>query len=1405
MSKSDPQYALQDRFLDQPYSLAGRSIDPISGTLSWQGKREPLRRKELEVLGLLASAEGKAVSRDNFIAVVWQGNDLVGDRGLTNTLFFLRRSLAEESLQPLIRTIPRRGYQLVAEIHFLASPDPQVIAEVQAQPVESLLAPGGTVADCPGWRLLRRLGESPVSESWLAEPSEFGELDQGLRVFRFCRSEAYLRRLQREVTLLRYVNQSLAEHPGFAVIRDWQLEEPPYYLARDYAKYGSLIEWSKASGMPQTPPLALMLQLCDALAALHQLGVVHGNLRADRILVDETDAGPQFKISALGLGALADRSKLAPLQITALGLTMGTEEAGAPASTADDIAALALVFLQLSVRDWHALADENWLSRVADADLQKLLRACVGLGAVRPSAAELAQQLRALLTPGAAAEAQVNLPVPQTVPAAVPAALPAPVHAVNPHAAPETIGPYRLLDRLGEGGMGTVYLAEQRDPYRKVALKIIRSGLDGKQILSRFDAERQALAMMNHPNVAAVHESGLAADGRPFFAMEYIAGEDITKYCDAHHLNINARIKLFLQVCDGVLHAHQKGVLHRDIKPSNLMVSSAPESAGTVKVIDFGLAKSLHGKLAAHTLHTSFGAFIGTPVYSSPEHVLGAATGVDTRSDIYSMGVVLYELLAGRTPIASESLENLEPEKVRELVCKSKLPSMREQLQNTSADKRKELAEHRAIKVDELPKTLEGDLSWVVGKCLERDPNDRYASVLALKEDLQRWVEMRPVQARPTTGWYRFGKYVRRNRGASILIAAAVAALLLTTTTAVVGFLKADQSAKVAQDLAAKSEVANKFLESRWQSISPEQLGLRMRADILAALNQAIADGDPAAQKLMSEHNRLLQSINFTDISISQLRYGYFKPALEDIANQYRAQPLLQARLYHSLAGSLLKLKILDLALETQIEVIKTRSTLLGAHDLLTLESVQQRGDVYYALGELSLAAKDYQIAARGFLDALGQDHPSTVLAEFLLVITNSAATQYNAATALQVDQLNQLLAKRLASHGADDYWTLQMRLLIADLQRVSAPKESQAHLKLVLEYANQKAPEVQDLRAEGLSKLSRLSIDLGDAESALTLAQQGLEIRRNVHGDAGMVYQVTIVCLGLTRLGRADEAEVLIRESLKNWQSHYDEDNAWSLYLSVDLATAIAAQGRFNEAEELARRTIARYAIKHVERPRALNELGKILALKGDLNSAELAFNEARELSAELNFVGLLPEVDSRLALLLLSKGDKAKAAKLLRQVLANTANSNRKLVTAGTLGLVLAHLGQYDEAKTLLNLATGDPRPWERSLSLLYLADLNRDLGELDQALKANLEAVALGRKSMHPHYPVFAEVLNSLALSQSALGQHLAAQKSMQEALSIIAQNQLHSTPSGQAVKSGCLKVQAKFPAGLKLACF
>jgi eukaryotic-like serine/threonine-protein kinase len=297
MKKTDSGPAIDERFLDHPYALAGRVVDPLPGTMMWNGEMTHIRRKELEVLALLASAHGAPVTRQAFINAIWDGNDLVGERGVNNTIFSLRRVLQDNDAQhPLIRTLPRRGYQLAVAVQ---------------QPVAVLpdaFAPGKTIAGNDGWRLVKLLGKTEQSESWLAEPSEYGDQDNTRRVFRFCRSEAHLRRLQREITLLRYVSQRLSERSDIVFIRDWQLDEPPYYLACDYLSFGSLHEWAQAQGgLPQvaTLKIKLMQDLAEAMAALHAVGVVHRKFDADCVLVEQTAEGPRLKISAFGLDTWA--------------------------------------------------------------------------------------------------------------------------------------------------------------------------------------------------------------------------------------------------------------------------------------------------------------------------------------------------------------------------------------------------------------------------------------------------------------------------------------------------------------------------------------------------------------------------------------------------------------------------------------------------------------------------------------------------------------------------------------------------------------------------------------------------------------------------------------------------------------------------------------------------------------------------------------------------------------------------------------------------------------------------------------------------------------------------------------------------------------------------------------------
>ncbi len=802
MNKPDAHPAIHDCYLDHPYALAGRVIDPVSGNVSWQGKLVHLQRKDLEVLALLASVTGSVVSRASFIAVVWDGNDLVGDRGVSDKIFSLRRALADhDEAQPIIRTIPRRGYQLS-----VAAVQPIVLE----QPA---FAPGKAIAGCPGWHLQRQLSTSEATESWLAH----SESEQTApRVFSFCRSEAQLRRLQRETTLLRYLSESLGERQDFALIRDWQLQEPPYFLARDYCTYGSLTEWANAVGglsaqsLPQRE--ALMRALTAAVASVHDIGVVHGQIRTASILLDagDGDATPQLKLSAFDLGTLTDRTQLLPMKVTSAGLSF-IDGMLAP-KISDDISALGQLLLQFAIADLSAEPSDASLQRIPNREWRDIIAACFGPEAKRPSAAQLVQQLSGK---AAAAESAV---------VAKPSPIPLRATLLG-----QFVGPYRLADKLGEGGMGTVYLAEQRDPVqRQVAVKLIKLGMDTAEVLARFEAERQALALMNHVNIAGVYDAGAAQSGRPYFAMEYVPGLEITAHCDGRELDFRQRIELFLQVCDGVLHAHQKGIIHRDLKPSNILIKTAQGQAATAKIIDFGVAKSLQRKLGSLTAHTQLGSFVGTRTYSSPEQISGNASAIDTRCDIYSLGVVLYELLSGVAPYSDEDLASKSPVQLTRMFSKEEPLPLLARFISLDAQLETDIAAHRQMTIAQMKQALGSDLSWIVAKCLERDPNDRYASVLALENDLRRWLENRPVEARPITMGYRLQKMLRRNRAAVIAGSAVVLAFGIMTVVAVLGFLQAKRAL-------AETELVANFQVKQIRSIDPAAMGDALR-DILLPL-----------------------------------------------------------------------------------------------------------------------------------------------------------------------------------------------------------------------------------------------------------------------------------------------------------------------------------------------------------------------------------------------------------------------------------------------------------------------------------------------------------------------------------------------------------------------------------------
>ncbi|GEM_PF-534807 len=424
------------------------------------------------------------------------------------------------------------------------------------------------------------------------------------------------------------------------------------------------------------------------------------------------------------------------------------------------------------------------------------------------------------------------------------------------------IGPYRLVERIGEGGCGVVYEAEQEHPVRRtVALKVIRLGMDTERVIARFEAERQALAMMDHPNIARVYDAGATANGRPYFVMERVSGERITTYCDREKLDVRSRIGLFIQVCHAIQHAHQKGVIHRDIKPSNVLVSREDP---VPKVIDFGIAKATDDReVDLHGPRTAGDQFLGTPPYMSPEQVDMSGRDVDTRTDVYSLGALLYEMLGGRPPFDERALKQAGISEMRRILLQDDPPVLSRMLAALPLEERKQIAECRSVDADRLVAQLRGDLDGIVAKAMAKDRDARYQTVNALAADLGRFLADQPVIARAPGRLYLFGKFVRRNRVVCALGSAVALSLVVGMGASTTMYLRERDALAEQNRLRVEAEAA-RAVESR----------LREQAQARANVSQAAV---LLSEGRIEEADALLQQKTLETVEPSREAAGVFR------------------------------------------------------------------------------------------------------------------------------------------------------------------------------------------------------------------------------------------------------------------------------------------------------------------------------------------------------------------------------------------------------------------------------------------------------------------------------------------------------------------------------------------------
>jgi serine/threonine protein kinase len=517
------------------------------------------------------------------------------------------------------------------------------------------------------------------------------------------------------------------------------------------------------------------------------------------------------------------------------------------------------------------------------------------------------------------------------------------------------IGPYKLLQQLGEGGMGVVYLAEQKEPVnRRVALKIIKPGMDTRQVIARFEAERQVLALMDHPNIAKVLDAGATDSGRPFFVMELVNGRPVTDYCDEQQMTPRQRMELFLPICRAVQHAHQKGIIHRDLKPSNVLVALYDGKA-VPKVIDFGVAKATGQTLTEKTMFTQFGQVVGTLEYMSPEQAEPNQLDIDTRSDIYTLGVLMYELLTGTTPFDKQRLRSVAWDEMLRIIREEEPPKPSLRL-SQSHESRPSISAMRHTEPARLTKFVRGELDWIVMKALEKDRARRYDTAVGLANDIERYLNDEPVQASPPSKAYRIWKFARRNRPQ---VAAATTLLAILLASVVLVSLHNRQLSEKDGELLAAIEAVK---QAKGMA---QQRGAEIDAVLDFVETKIFAAARPEAWTGGLGHDvRLADAV---------------KASLPFVETSFADKPLIEARLRRTIGLSFRYLGDARSAIEQHEKALALMTRYRGADDPYTLATMMALSDCYSEAGRVQEALQLREETLKHQKSTLGPDHADTL------------------------------------------------------------------------------------------------------------------------------------------------------------------------------------------------------------------------------------------------------------------------------------------------------------------------------------------------------------------------------------------------------------------------------------------
>jgi serine/threonine protein kinase/tetratricopeptide (TPR) repeat protein len=686
---------------------------------------------------------------------------------------------------------------------------------------------------------------------------------------------------------------------------------------------------------------------------------------------------------------------------------------------------------------------------------------------------------------------------------------------------PREIGRYRLVRRLGEGGMGEVWLAEQSIPVRRqVALKVIKPGMDSREVIARFEAERQALALMDHPAVAKVLDAGTTPLGRPYFVMEYIGGVPITEFCDRHRLDNRQRLELFCEVCEGVQHAHQKAIIHRDLKPSNILVI---ERGGRFypKIIDFGVAKATAWQLTEKTMFTQMGVMVGTPAYMSPEQVGLGGEDVDTRTDVYALGVVLYELIAGALPFDPKDLTSGGFEAIRRKIREEEPPRPSTRASDLG-DRTQTSARARGVDPGALPRQLRGDLDWITLKALEKERARRYPSPMDLAADIQRYLRNEPVLAMPPRVGYRVRKFIRRHRVAVTTAAVLLLALLIGVAGTTVGLLRARQAEAIAWRESETAARVSAFMSGMLESVEPVRMGRSLREDLAERTARAGS----------------LENVNMVDVAQGLIDREILARAEAMVDSTLTDDPAIASRLYVTIGRSYLRgLLLYDEAVATLRKAHARACEGFGADGLETMNSAQELGMALSRVG----GRENWEEAKQIFGDCL------------------AVQERERGPGHLEALNVRMMLADQYRYLGEHETAAPMLREVVVGLRRLDQPDNPILYyavndLALALQASKEDRPEAEELFREAIAgldrilgpdhfetlnvrvNLARLIYAEGRNEEAVVYLRGLLEdARRSLGSETDLTDQaVGLMAASLRRLDRTDEAMVFYEEGIR-------------------------------------------------------------------------------------------------------------------------------------------------------------------------------------------------------------------------------------------------------------------------------